>query len=79
MKNRWNQCKVVSNPKPLDQQKVVIIRHANSTFNLAQKDLNYKGDPNYDYSLIDAPLSHIGLQQCQDQGGNAAANAMPNL
>ena len=62
MKDKWNQCKVVSNPKALDQSKVVIIRHANSTFNLAQKDQNYKGNPNHDYSLIDAPLSHIGLQ-----------------
>ena len=45
----------------LSKSKITIIRHANSRFNFAVTDPNYQGDPNLDHSLIDSPLSDLGI------------------
>ena len=57
----WNQCVPRKVTSDLSKSKITIIRHANSKFNYAVTDPNYQGDPNLDHSLIDSPLSDLGL------------------
>ena len=45
----------------------MIIRHDNSSFNYAVTDTNYLSDSERDPYLIDAPLTDLGIKQCEDQ------------